>query len=539
MNEGRTDFELLRDFARNGDQLAFTSAVRRHLNLVYGTALRKVEDASGAEEVTQNVFAALARRAWQFAPDDSLPAWLHRTALLEAKMWLRGELRRRRREQIAAQLGTTMKTPEPALQTLTPLLDEALISLREKDRTAVLLRYYEQKSLRELGASLGVTEDTAQKRVANAVEKLASFFQRRGFKTVSGSIAVAALQETAFPAPVAVVTSVVQSAAHLTPPTMLGLGTLFSRLCALTKMQTASLCVIVAAAPLAWQLHEMRDAKRENSAALANLEATRTQAQELSTEVEQWRRESSQLTQTLADTAQAQLANEETARKWESAAARVHGLLTDPNYRWPEDLSYVRIPKSIIKELNLMGAFSSSGVISEPALELLQITAEEKIGAERTLSDYSKSVHNLMTTRAYETNATHLKPGQIGKTVIVPPLGGDLKTLAQDVTMQLTGQLGPEREKILFGAREDGSIQIFWPGNPVRIADEPQTFTVWVDPNAANASAAYGARWHTNPSGVSSTGPGCLSSFPQEIIDQFFADWLKKLGVTYSPFPQP
>ena len=108
MNEGRTDFELLRDFARNGDQLAFTSAVRRHLNLVYGTALRKVEDPGGAQEVTQNVFATLARKAWQFGADDSLPAWLHRTALLEAKMWLRGELRRRRREESAAQLGTIM-----------------------------------------------------------------------------------------------------------------------------------------------------------------------------------------------------------------------------------------------------------------------------------------------------------------------------------------------------------------------------------------------------------------------------------------------
>jgi len=87
----------------------------------------------------------LARKAWQFAPDDSLPAWLHRTALLEAKAWLRGELRRRRREQAAAELGTTMKTSEeqPALRALVPLLDEALLSLRERDRTALLLRYYE------------------------------------------------------------------------------------------------------------------------------------------------------------------------------------------------------------------------------------------------------------------------------------------------------------------------------------------------------------------------------------------------------------
>ena len=112
-----------------------------------------MEDCGAAEEIAQNVFSALARKAWQFAPDDSLPAWLHKTALLESKFWLRGELRRRRREEVAAELGTTMNTPEDhaAFHALVPLLDDALLSLREKDRAALLLRYYESASLREVG----------------------------------------------------------------------------------------------------------------------------------------------------------------------------------------------------------------------------------------------------------------------------------------------------------------------------------------------------------------------------------------------------
>src|SRR6266705_2658962 len=126
MNGRQTDFDLLRRFVRQGDQAAFAAVVRRHLDLVYATALRKVEDQGAAEEVAQNVFSTLARKAWRFAPDDSLPAWLHKAALLESKTWLRGELRRRRREETAAELGTTMKTPEdqPALNALAPLLDE-------------------------------------------------------------------------------------------------------------------------------------------------------------------------------------------------------------------------------------------------------------------------------------------------------------------------------------------------------------------------------------------------------------------------------
>ena len=108
-----------------------------------------------AREVAQNVFAALARKAWRFAPDDSLPAWLYRTALLEAKEWVRGELRRRRREQTAAELGTTMNIStddQTAFRALLPLLDDALLSLREKDRAALLLRFHEGQSLREVGA---------------------------------------------------------------------------------------------------------------------------------------------------------------------------------------------------------------------------------------------------------------------------------------------------------------------------------------------------------------------------------------------------
>src|SRR5262249_24991540 len=149
-----------------------------------------------AREIAQDVFAVLARKAWQFGPDDSLPAWLHRTALLEAKQWLRGELRRRRREQTAAELGTTMKTPdeEPGLRALVPFLDDALLSLREKERTVLLLRIYENRSLREVGHSLGVSEDLAQKRVSSALDRLSGFFQRRGFRTATTAATTAALQ---------------------------------------------------------------------------------------------------------------------------------------------------------------------------------------------------------------------------------------------------------------------------------------------------------------------------------------------------------
>jgi RNA polymerase sigma factor (sigma-70 family) len=225
MNERRQDFELLQRFTRQGEQSAFADLVRRHLDLVFATALRKVEDPGAAQEVAQNVFAALARKAWRFASDDSLPAWLHKAALLESKSWLRDELGRRRREQTAAELGTTMRSPDdqPAFAALVPLLDEALLSLREKDRTALLLRFYESQSLRDVGATVGVSEDTAQKRVQSALEKLEEFFKRRGFKTASVAVTTAALEHTAASASAAVADAVVSAALQAAHRRWLGL----------------------------------------------------------------------------------------------------------------------------------------------------------------------------------------------------------------------------------------------------------------------------------------------------------------------------
>jgi len=243
MNERRQDFEQLQRFTRAGEQSAFADVVRRHLDLVFGTAMRKLEDPGAAEEVSQNVFAALGRKAWQFAPDDSVPAWLHKTTLFESNTWLRGELRRRRREETAAELGTTMNIPEeqPAFAELIPLLDEAMLSLRERDRTALLLRFHENHSLREVGGAFGISEDTARKRVQSALEKLAQFFQRRGFKTASVAAVTAALEYAATTTSAAVATSVMGTALQTAPPVLAGFKALLARLAILTRPQRAVL----------------------------------------------------------------------------------------------------------------------------------------------------------------------------------------------------------------------------------------------------------------------------------------------------------
>ncbi|HTA29579.1 MAG TPA: sigma-70 family RNA polymerase sigma factor, partial [Candidatus Cybelea sp.] len=179
MKTRMNDMDLLRQYAEEGSEQAFAALVDRHLNLVYATALRQVRSPQLAEEAAQSVFLSLARNASSMKPDTILTAWLYRVARHAAIDLMRGESRRLGREQIAYELAN-MKSDSSAWAHVEPLLDEALEALEETDRNAILLRYFENKSLREVGETLGTSEDAARKRVSRAVEQLRSVFSRRG-----------------------------------------------------------------------------------------------------------------------------------------------------------------------------------------------------------------------------------------------------------------------------------------------------------------------------------------------------------------------
>lgn len=110
-DEQPADEKLLQAYLMRRDEAAFGHLVQRHLGLVFGTAFRLLGERTSAEEVAQNVFITLARKAASIRPDGGLAGWLHRAAVLEARLRQRTDLRRRNREDLAAQLAATMPPP--------------------------------------------------------------------------------------------------------------------------------------------------------------------------------------------------------------------------------------------------------------------------------------------------------------------------------------------------------------------------------------------------------------------------------------------
>jgi RNA polymerase sigma factor (sigma-70 family) len=235
------DIALLKQFAENGSEPAFAEIVSRHVNLVYSAALRKVGDAHAAQEISQAVFIILARKAQSLGARTILSGWLHQTTRLTAANFLRGEIRRQKREQEAFMQSTLNEEANEMWRQIAPILDDAISKLGVKDRDAIVLRYFENKSLGEVGAAMGASEDAAKMRVNRALEKLRKIFSKRGVTLsaalIAGAVSASSVQAAPVGLAATISTTAVKGSAVAASTLTLMEGTL--KLMAWTKMQMA------------------------------------------------------------------------------------------------------------------------------------------------------------------------------------------------------------------------------------------------------------------------------------------------------------
>jgi RNA polymerase sigma factor (sigma-70 family) len=207
------DMALLREYATSNSETAFETLVSRRVSFAYSAALRQVRDPYLAEEVTQAVFIILAQKAGRISNKTILAGWLFRTTRFAALAQMRADAKRRQREQEANMQSEIQPTaPDVFWEQMSPLLDEALATLGETDRQAVLLRFFENKSLAEVGRSLGTGEDTARKRVSRALEKLHRYFSKHGVSSTTAIIAGAISANSVQAVPVALAKSITVAA---------------------------------------------------------------------------------------------------------------------------------------------------------------------------------------------------------------------------------------------------------------------------------------------------------------------------------------
>ena len=261
------DLDLLREFLRDQSQDAFTALVQRHLGLVYCAALRQVRSPQLAEEVAQSVFTDLARDAARLKPGTILTAWLYEVTRRTAINVVRGEARRQLREQIALEMNAMNATADDWTQ-IEPLLDDAMHALDDIDRTAILLRFFENKSLREVGESLGTTDDTARKRVNRAVECLREFLTKRGVTVGASGLVVVLSANAVQAAPVGLAVTI--STAAIAGTTIVATATAATiKTIAMTTLQKVLITATIIAVGVATPLVIQHRAKLENARTLS------------------------------------------------------------------------------------------------------------------------------------------------------------------------------------------------------------------------------------------------------------------------------
>lgn len=295
------DATLLRRYAEEKSEDAFAELVRRHLDLVYAVALRKVGgDAHLAKDMAQQVFASLATKASALRRHPTLAGWLFTSTHYAASQLVRAERRRRLREQKAQTMNELLQESGPAVdwEALRPVLDDLICELGERDREAVVLRFFEGRSLAQVGKRLQLSEEGARSRVERALDKLRMALGQRGVTSTSTALGLALASHVSTAAPAGL-------AATVTSAALAGSGTAaaWATLMTITKLQIGIGAAVVVAGTVGWVAQadalarrraEVTSLRAQNQASAAwragnvrlappgvDAEAARTQAAEL------------------------------------------------------------------------------------------------------------------------------------------------------------------------------------------------------------------------------------------------------------------
>ena len=242
------DWQLLNDYATRNSEEAFRALADRYAGMVYHAALRQTGNPHTAEEITQAVFIALAQKAGKIPKQTVLYGWLFRATRFAVLNRLRDDACRRRNEQAALAMQNPIQStdPDPIWEQIASLLDEALDLLAASDREIVMIRYFGDKSHKEVAQALGISEDTAKKRLSRAIERLRAIFARRGVAVPSAALGAVLIANSAPAAPAGLSLAIAAAAVAKAPAaaSTVALAKTLLNIMAWAKVKTAAAVVV-------------------------------------------------------------------------------------------------------------------------------------------------------------------------------------------------------------------------------------------------------------------------------------------------------
>lgn len=198
------DHVLLSRWIVNRDAQAFKSLTVKYCSMVYGTSVRILRNASDAEEVTQECFAALASASK--SPHGSMGAWLHRIATYQALNRRRADHRRLQRELQFVRLRG--QSAEATWDDLSQFIDQSIEALPEKNRIAVVAHFIENESVTGIAAREGVSHSAISQRIQRGVELIRERMRQNGIPIGAAALtALLAQQASAWPSAPATVSA--------------------------------------------------------------------------------------------------------------------------------------------------------------------------------------------------------------------------------------------------------------------------------------------------------------------------------------------
>jgi len=185
-----SDLQHLQRYATTGDAHAFRELVQAHAAMVHATALRVTHDAAAAQDVAQETFLELARKAGSIT--QCVAAWLHRVAWNRACDAVRRDSTRKRFEQAMAETWHTDR--EATWPDIEPHVDEALNELPKELREVLVLYFLEGRTQAEVARYLGKNQATVCRAIERGISAMREALRSRGVIAGAGLVALFAAQ---------------------------------------------------------------------------------------------------------------------------------------------------------------------------------------------------------------------------------------------------------------------------------------------------------------------------------------------------------